>query len=79
MPKKNKAKTRKSVIKRFKITKTGKVIRGHNFARHLNVKKSASRKRRLRRPVEVGKTYAKRIRKALGVRRPLKKLKGQTK
>ena len=60
-------KTRKSVIRRFKITKTGKVMRGHSFARHLSVKKSAKRKRRLRKPVEVKKTYAKRIRKALGV------------
>ena len=60
-------KTRKSVIKRFKVTKTGKIMRGHNFARHLNVKKSASRKRNLRRPVEVKKAFADRIRKALGV------------
>ncbi|MEK7526554.1 MAG: 50S ribosomal protein L35 [Patescibacteria group bacterium] len=64
---KNKMKTRKSVIKRFKVTKTGKIMRGHNFARHLNVKKTSTRKRALRRPVEVKASFAKRLRKALGV------------
>ena len=61
-----KARTRKSVIKRFKITKTGKVLRGRNFSGHLNVKKSAKRRRRLGKLIEVRKVYAKKIRKALG-------------
>ena len=59
-------KTRKSVKKRFKITKTGKVLRTQGFKRHLNAKKSSKRKRRLKGTVETKKVYAKKIRKALG-------------
>ncbi len=61
-----KQKTRKSVTRRFRITKTGKVLRRRSFARHLNEKKTSSRKRALRRTVETKKTYAKKIKKALG-------------
>ena len=63
---KNKQKTRKSIIKRFKITKTGKVLRRHNFRRHLHANKSAKRLRRLKRIVPVREAYAKRLRKATG-------------
>ena len=66
MPK-NKVKTRKSITKRFKITKTGKVLRRRNFRRHLKASKSAKRLRRLKRVVPVREAYAKRIRKAMGV------------
>ena len=61
-----KQKTRKSVTRRFRVTKTGKVLRRRSFARHLNEKKSSSRKRTLKRTVETKKTYAKKIKKALG-------------
>ena len=61
-----KQKTRKSVVKRFRVTKTGKVMRRRSFARHLNEKKSSSRKRALKRTVQTKKGYAKRIKKALG-------------
>ena len=61
-----KQKTRKSVTRRFRVTKTGKVLRRRSFARHLNEKKSSSRKRALRRTVNTKKTYAKKIKKALG-------------
>lgn len=61
-----KQKTKKSVAKRFKITKTGKVIRRRGFKRHLNVKKSSSKKRRLKRPAKADKSHAKKIRKVLG-------------
>jgi large subunit ribosomal protein L35 len=61
-----KNKTRKSISKRFRITKKGKVLRRQGFKRHLNVKKSASRKRRLKRIVQTDKTFAKKIRKATG-------------
>ncbi len=61
-----KQKTRKSVTKRFRVTKTGKVMRRRSFARHLNEKKSSSRKRALKRTVVTKKAYAKRIKKALG-------------
>ena len=61
-----KQKTKKSVVKRFKVTKSGKVIHRSNFARHLNTKKSRKRKRRLRRPKATKKAYAQRIKKILG-------------
>ena len=61
-----KQKTRKSITKRFRITKKGKVLRLQGFRRHLNVKKSASKKRRLSRVVETKKVHAKKIKKALG-------------
>jgi large subunit ribosomal protein L35 len=40
-------KTKKAVAKRFKITATGKVLRGHASRRHLLESKSAKRKRQL--------------------------------
>jgi large subunit ribosomal protein L35 len=61
-----KLKTRKSLTRRFRITKTGKVLRRQGFRRHLNVKKSSSKKRRLKRTVIMHKTYAKKVKKALG-------------
>ena len=42
-----KAKTRKSVSKRFKITGTGKLLRRKQGKRHLLVRKNAKRKRNL--------------------------------
>jgi len=65
---KKKQKTRKSILKRFKITKKGKVLRRQGFSGHLNVKKSKKRKRRLKRTVEVKGRYAKKIKKRMGVK-----------
>jgi len=62
-----KQKTRKSITKRFRVTKNGKVMRSQAFRRHLNVKKSSKRKRRLGRTVQTKKVYANKIKKALGV------------
>ena len=42
-----KAKTRKAVAKRFKVTGSGKVLRRKQGARHILQKKSSKRKRRL--------------------------------
>ncbi|MEN9975549.1 MAG: ribosomal protein [Verrucomicrobiota bacterium] len=42
-----KAKTRKAVAKRFKVTGTGKVLRRKQGARHLLQGKNSKRKRRL--------------------------------
>ncbi len=61
-----KQKTRKSISKRFRITKHGKVLRRQGFRGHLNVKKSANKKRRLKRVVKMNKIYARKIRKVLG-------------
>jgi large subunit ribosomal protein L35 len=61
-----KQKTRKSITKRFRVTKKGKVIRRQGFRRHLNVKKSSKRKRRLKKVLVTKKTYAKKLKKRLG-------------
>ncbi len=42
-----KLKTHKGAAKRFRMTATGKVKRGHAFARHILTKKSSKRKRQL--------------------------------
>jgi len=42
-----KAKTRKAVAKRFKVTGTGKVLRRHQGKRHLLQNKNRKRKRAL--------------------------------
>jgi large subunit ribosomal protein L20 len=43
-----KLKTHKGASKRFKKTGTGKVVRGHAFARHILTSKTRSRKRKLK-------------------------------
>lgn len=60
-----KQKTKKSVLKRFKITARGKVLRRGSFARHLNAKKSKRRQRRQKIPKLVSKKIAKKIKKIL--------------
>jgi len=64
--KKNKVKTRKSITKRFRVTKKGKVMRPQGGKRHLNAKKSSKRKRRLSGMVVTDRIHSKKIRKALG-------------
>jgi large subunit ribosomal protein L35 len=44
-----KMKTHKGAKKRFKVTGTGEVKRGHAFKSHILTKKTSKRKRRLRR------------------------------
>lgn len=63
-----KQKTRKSITHRFRVTKKGKVMRRRGFKRHLNVKKSSKRKRRLSKVAETKKSYAKKIKKVLGIK-----------
>jgi large subunit ribosomal protein L35 len=43
-----KQKTHKGAAKRFKVTATGKVKRGHSMHSHILTKKSMGRKRKLR-------------------------------
>jgi len=66
--KKTKFKTRKSVANRFRITKTGKVLRRSSFARHLRRKKSKKQLRRLKRIKIVKGSLAKKIKKLLGAK-----------
>ena len=42
-----KLKTHKGAAKRFRLTATGKVKRGHSHVRHILAKKTAKRKRNL--------------------------------
>jgi large subunit ribosomal protein L35 len=42
-----KLKTHKGAAKRFRLTATGKIKRGHSHARHILTKKTAKRKRNL--------------------------------
>lgn len=54
-----KQKTKKSLSKRFKITGTGKVIRGHQASRHKKASKSKRRLRTFREPIILGIRQAK--------------------
>jgi len=61
-----KIKTRTSATLRFKITKTGKVMRRSQNMRHLRRKKSKSAIRRYKVPQEVTGKFAKKIKRMLG-------------
>ncbi len=52
MPK-NKMKTHKAGAKRYRLTGTGKLVRGQAGRGHLNSKKSSARKRRLEGNIEI--------------------------
>jgi large subunit ribosomal protein L35 len=58
-------KTRKSITKRFKITKNGKIMRRLSGSCHLRQKKSGNRIRKGRKWVALNKSEAKKIRKLL--------------
>ena len=60
-----KVKTHSGAKKRFKMTGTGKLRARHGMTSHILEKKSAKRKRRLGRPVEVSPNDAPRARKML--------------
>ncbi len=65
--KKFKHKTRKTVIKRFKITGTGKVMRRSQGMRHLRRRKGKALQRRYAIPVEIKGRWAKKIKQMLGI------------
>ena len=60
-----KMKTHSGAKKRFRKTAKGKLLARHSFTSHNLVKKSAKRKRRLGRPVEVAPAQAKVVKKLL--------------
>ncbi len=60
-----KVKSKRSALKRFKITGTGKVKRFKAFKSHLLVGKSAKRRRNLRKAELVSSADLKRVKKAL--------------
>lgn len=65
MLKNSMTKTRKSVSKRFKVTKTGKLLRRRVGQDHYRAKKSGKKKRKKRKWVPVSKPEAKKIKKLL--------------
>ena len=58
-------KVRKSILKRFKITKTGKVLRRATGLDHYRAKKSGDTIRKSRKWVKVSKPEAKKIKKLI--------------
>jgi large subunit ribosomal protein L35 len=60
-----KLKTRKAAAKRFKVTKNGKIVRRRAYASHIMTKKSAKRRRNLRKATGVDKADVRRIKQLL--------------
>jgi len=56
-----KEKTRKSLSKRFKITKKGKVLRRATGQDHLLAKQSSNKRRELRKMVKMSEAEAKKL------------------
>lgn len=60
-----KMKTHKGAAKRFKVTKKGKVMRGHAMHSHILTKKSSKRKRKLRQKTRVKGKFEKKVKELL--------------
>ncbi len=60
-----KMKTHRGARKRFKLSRSGKVLRKKAFNRHLCSHKNGKRKRQLRKTMTVAKTEEKRIRQLI--------------
>lgn len=58
-------KIKRSVSRRFKVTKRGKVLFSHQYAGHLKLHKSKSRLRRQKETGILKGTFAKKIKKLL--------------
>ncbi|MFH1462687.1 MAG: 50S ribosomal protein L35 [bacterium] len=58
-------KTRKSITKRFKITKSGKILRRPTGLDHYRAKKTGKAVRKSRKWVELAKNEAKKIRRLM--------------
>jgi large subunit ribosomal protein L35 len=61
-----KNKTHKGTKKRVRLSATGKLVRKKAFGSHLLTKKSANRKRKLRKALQVGGSDTGRLRSLLG-------------
>ncbi len=62
-----KLKTRKSLTKRFKITKTGKILRRATGLDHYRAKKSGKQIRQSRKWVRVAKAESKKLKRMLRI------------
>jgi len=62
-----KLKTNRSAAKRFKVTGTGKIVRGHSHARHILTKKARKRVRKLTSSTLVSKADMHRVKRMLNI------------
>ncbi|MBU1045639.1 50S ribosomal protein L35 [Patescibacteria group bacterium] len=65
--KRKKAKTKKSLAKRFKLTKSGKILRQATGQNHFRSKKSGKQIQEKRRWVELPKSESKKIKKLMSI------------
>jgi large subunit ribosomal protein L35 len=63
-----KQKTKKAVVKRMRLTKSGKVKRNHAFTSHIMVRRSTKRKRHLRKAGLCAGKFEANMRQLLGGR-----------
>ena len=61
-----KNKTHKGTKKRIRVTATGKLMRQRTYGSHLLTKKSANRKRKLRKAAQIVQSDTSRLRSLLG-------------
>jgi large subunit ribosomal protein L35 len=64
-----KQKTKKAVVKRMKLTKSGKVKRSHAFTSHIMVRRTTKRKRQLRKDALCVGKFEVNMRECLGGKR----------
>ena len=62
-----KFKPRKSVAKRFKVTKTGKLKRHHSYTSHLMSARPANKRRKLRKSAVLSERHSRNMRLMIGV------------
>jgi large subunit ribosomal protein L35 len=60
-----KLKPNKSMSKRFRVTKTGKLKRGHTLTSHLRSSRPSKKKRHLRRPAILAEGIARNMRRLM--------------
>jgi large subunit ribosomal protein L35 len=63
--KRRRLKSKRGAVKRFKLTATGKIKRGHAMKRHILTKKATGRKRGLRKSTLVSKAETPSVRRML--------------
>jgi large subunit ribosomal protein L35 len=62
-----KTKTHRGAVRRFRVTKNGKLLRRQTRLNHMLEKKTSTRKRRLAREVEVAASERRGVRRMLGL------------
>jgi large subunit ribosomal protein L35 len=62
-----KQKPNKSVAKRFKVSKTGKLKRHHAYTSHLMSARAANKRRKLRKPAILAEGLARNMRRLMGL------------